>query len=464
MPITPVALGVQPIQLPDPLAQYAKISAIKGAQQENALAQMKMDALRRKEASTNALSRAYSEAYDPATGTVDYNKMNRALSAAGQGAQIPAAEKSRRETETAELQRQKALQDVISGKAKQFRDALAQIDPNDPQAPAKTYRLYVAGYKDAHLGPFFSQFTPFEEVAPNIQSAEQQGNFPTFLARQILGAENVAKMYEPRSVKDVTIMQNGVPTVIDVNTGRVIGQAPPSADTTPASMREFAYFNSLSPEDQRRYVELKRQVPLTPEEKAREAGLVSAATTRGREETEAAVSREQQAASAKRMLQYFEYDPETGTDRVTNLIRGSTSGALQTAAAGVKGAVMGTSTPGMAKIAELKAIMNDLVIGLNNRSLGAGISNADVSYMSDAMGRVGDPMTPVNEREAAWKEVTRRLASYGLTPKDFAEGKAAKTGGTEVPTGRAAPAGDAEFEAAVNAALKKHLPSSEGNK
>jgi hypothetical protein len=37
-----IALGVQPIQLADPMAQYAKIAAIQGAQQQNRLADMQM--------------------------------------------------------------------------------------------------------------------------------------------------------------------------------------------------------------------------------------------------------------------------------------------------------------------------------------------------------------------------------------------------------------------------------------
>lgn len=43
MPINPnIALGVQPLQLADPMAQYGKVMAIQGAQQQNRLADMQM--------------------------------------------------------------------------------------------------------------------------------------------------------------------------------------------------------------------------------------------------------------------------------------------------------------------------------------------------------------------------------------------------------------------------------------
>jgi hypothetical protein len=57
MPINPaIALGVQPLQLADPLAQYGKVAAIRQAQNENALAQYKLGAAQREEAAQNALS------------------------------------------------------------------------------------------------------------------------------------------------------------------------------------------------------------------------------------------------------------------------------------------------------------------------------------------------------------------------------------------------------------------------
>jgi hypothetical protein len=56
MPVDPtIALQVKPLQLPDPLAQYGNFMAVQRAQQENALAQMKMEQAQREVEQQNNL-------------------------------------------------------------------------------------------------------------------------------------------------------------------------------------------------------------------------------------------------------------------------------------------------------------------------------------------------------------------------------------------------------------------------
>ena len=76
MAINPnISLAVKGIELQDPLAQYGRVAAIQGAQQQNQLAQLQMQQVQREQESTNALNRAYAEAYNPQTGEVDVNKI-----------------------------------------------------------------------------------------------------------------------------------------------------------------------------------------------------------------------------------------------------------------------------------------------------------------------------------------------------------------------------------------------------
>jgi hypothetical protein len=104
MPINPnIALGVQPIQIADPMARYGQLSTIQNAQNQNALAQYQLGAAKRTEDVQNVLADAYSQSTNPATGEIDYNKLTKIVAGNRAGAQIPAILKTRREMEQAAL-------------------------------------------------------------------------------------------------------------------------------------------------------------------------------------------------------------------------------------------------------------------------------------------------------------------------------------------------------------------------
>ena len=66
-----ISLGVKPLELTNPLAQYGQIAAIQNAQNQNALAQFQLGTARRQEESQNALSDAYQRSFNPETGQLD---------------------------------------------------------------------------------------------------------------------------------------------------------------------------------------------------------------------------------------------------------------------------------------------------------------------------------------------------------------------------------------------------------
>jgi len=69
--------------------QYVKVAGIQNAQNQNALAQFQLATAERDQQSANALNEAYRNAFNPATGQIDKNKLISMLASGGAGRQIP---------------------------------------------------------------------------------------------------------------------------------------------------------------------------------------------------------------------------------------------------------------------------------------------------------------------------------------------------------------------------------------
>lgn len=201
MPINPaIALGVQPLQLADPLSQYAKFASIQQAQQQNALAQYQLDAARREQASQNALNEAYRAAYDPQTGAIDMNRLRQTLSTGGFGSKLPGIEKSMAEVETKRAQEAKAKTDLVDAKLKQSRGFLDTINPADPNAPAQYIAWHEANHRDPVLGPVLAaRGITADQSRARIAQAIQQGPqaFAELINQSKLGTEKFMEMNKP---------------------------------------------------------------------------------------------------------------------------------------------------------------------------------------------------------------------------------------------------------------------------
>jgi GH24 family phage-related lysozyme (muramidase) len=119
-----------------------------------------------------------------------------------------------------------------------------------------------------------------------------------------------------------------------------------------------------------------------------------------------------QQKAALETLQDIAINPDTGNDRVSDLIRQSTSGGLQTGIAGAIEYMTGEATEGMEAIAALKTTLNDTVLARLGGSLGAQISDKDREFIEQALGDIANPRVGSNARLRAWNEVKRRLARY----------------------------------------------------
>jgi len=107
-----ISLGVRPLEIANPLAQYGQVAALQSAQNQNQLAQYQLGAAQRAEATQNALADAYSQSIDPNTGAINYNKLTGLLAKGGGGSQIPGIEKTRREIEAAALAAKKTQGEI----------------------------------------------------------------------------------------------------------------------------------------------------------------------------------------------------------------------------------------------------------------------------------------------------------------------------------------------------------------
>ena len=126
---------------------------------------------------------------------------------------------------------------------------------------------------------------------------------------------------------------------------------------------------------------------------------------------------------------------DTDTDRVSQLIKGSTSGVVEAVGAELVGAlpesVGGGATSGMKNIGQLETIATTLTLAFApDGRLSTGVSNEDRRVIERQLGRIQDPMVPSGKRLAAWREVKRIMArTIGLTGTPSGRG-----GGASIPT------------------------------
>jgi hypothetical protein len=183
-----LALGVKPLQLEDPLTSYGRFATIQNAQNQNALAQYQLGSAQRAEAKDIARTNALASA-----GTDD-NAIANALLRSGDLKAYSEFNKSRRETQKAEVE-------LADSKLKQSRGFLDTIDPNDPDAPRQFSAWAQANHRDSVLGPLLASrgLTP-EKFEASIQNAVQKGPqaFLQLLNMSKLGVEEFTKQNAPK--------------------------------------------------------------------------------------------------------------------------------------------------------------------------------------------------------------------------------------------------------------------------
>ena len=184
-----IALGVRGIEIGNPLAQYAQVSQIQNAQNQNALAQFQLGAAQRTEKSQNLLADAYAQSTDPATGKIDYNKLTGLVAAGGGGTQIPAIQKSRFEQESAGTK-------LLADKLALLPEAYKRAD-----TPEAYLALHQSVHADPILGPWLKSTgaTPEKGLAA-LQNAVQTGKFDDLRMGSMQSVSQLLESMKPISV------------------------------------------------------------------------------------------------------------------------------------------------------------------------------------------------------------------------------------------------------------------------
>ena len=184
-----IALGVRPLELPNPLAQYGQLAQIQNAQNQNALAQFQLGSAQRTEKSQNLLADAYAQSTDPATGKIDYNKLTGLVAAGGGGAQIPAIQKSRLEQDSAGTK-------LLADKLALLPEAYKRAD-----TPDAYLALHQSVHADPILGPWLKSAgaTPEKGLAA-LQNAVQTGKFDDL---RMVSMQSVSQLLD--SMKPISV-------------------------------------------------------------------------------------------------------------------------------------------------------------------------------------------------------------------------------------------------------------------
>jgi hypothetical protein len=208
MPIDPrISLGVQPIQLADPVARYGQLATIQNAQNQNALAQYQLGTAKREEETLNALNEAYAKSYDAKTGKIDRNLLRESLARGGFGSKLPGIEKTLLELDKEELLRQKTqgevsaqTVDLLDKKLKQSRSFLDTLNPMDPNAPAAYLQWHEANHADPIIGPALkARGVTVDQSRAQIDAAIAKGPqaFADLINGSKLGTEKFMELNKP---------------------------------------------------------------------------------------------------------------------------------------------------------------------------------------------------------------------------------------------------------------------------
>jgi len=118
-------------------------------------------------------------------------------------------------------------------------------------------------------------------------------------------------------------------------------------------------------------------------------------------------------ANALKALKTAGFNPETGEDEVSNLIKKSSSGAISTGVDILLGAG-GYATEGAKAKGQIETRINRIALDLADGKLGAGISNQDRDFIVATLGDAANTLKPKEVRLAAWNDAKQRMISSGM--------------------------------------------------
>lgn len=181
MPVNPnIALAVKPLELANPLNAYVQIEQLRGAQQQNALAQMQMQEYERARGEEENLRNYLAKKPD-------------LTSAEGQASLLTQFGKTGRETLKSLGEFQKAQTDEASRRAKLIEDKLKQSKSflEGITTPEEYMQWHQANHADPVLGPVLAArgITAEQSMGRIQQALKTPGGFQRLLNESKLGTE-----------------------------------------------------------------------------------------------------------------------------------------------------------------------------------------------------------------------------------------------------------------------------------
>lgn len=121
-----ISLQVQPVQIQNPLAQYAQVAAIQDAQTRNRLLDLSIQDKQREVGQAAALNDAYAKNLNP-DGTVNQQGLVGSVAQAGYGSAIPGIQKSLSEAQAAQIAQQKARLEAAGAQLQTVGQVLGSV-------------------------------------------------------------------------------------------------------------------------------------------------------------------------------------------------------------------------------------------------------------------------------------------------------------------------------------------------
>ena len=381
-----IALGYKPLQVENPMNQYAALSQIQNAQNQNiaaqnqnALAQYQLSAAKRGDEKVNFLNRVFAENTDPTTGKTNYQGVFNAAAKGGFGSEIPNLVKQKQAEDAAAVKVKSDISDLIGKKLLNATKLYGDIDPKNPNAVAQYMSIHDSIHNDEDLGPYLKSLGVDRATAKKSieDSLKTPGGFERLLMQSQLGAKDTYINYENNRHNLQT--ENVAKGNLAVNQGNLnLATNKFKFETNPEAQANIA--------------------------KAKKGGELAATDE---------VSRVKDIQGARKVLETIGFNPITGADKVRNLIKEST-GSYGGASVDFLGRVIGESTKGADAIGQLKTFETKIATDLLGGKLGAGISNSDREFIMAGLGQISDNTIPRDTREKAWSQVVDRMISVGL--------------------------------------------------
>ena len=201
MPLDPrIAMGFQSPQFESPVNMMGNMMKLKSMQQQNALAEQQMADLTTQRNRAAALDAAYTGAYNPETGEINYNAIAGKLAQGGQGSAIPSLMKARDEAAKARYEQLDARGKAFVQEGNVFQSQLQQVDPSDPNAPSLMAKFILGHHAPGSITAELLKaqgITPEQSLAA-LDNAVKTNRFEDFLKRSQLGAAEFIKANAPK--------------------------------------------------------------------------------------------------------------------------------------------------------------------------------------------------------------------------------------------------------------------------